>query len=160
MYQTEDLIRANHFDPVELEKNLISKFTLPENQMDELREWYGNLIKQMIKEEITVSGHLTSLKELIFKLNDFHIQLINTLQEEKYLELYKWASGFIIELKEKMKMPEITEIEVCINGLYGYMLLKLKNTDISQETSQVMAVFSQLLRYLAVKYHDVNNLKI
>ncbi len=160
MYQIEDLIRANHFDAIELETNVISKYTLPENQMNELRAWYRNLIKQMNKEDIKEDGHLFALKDLIFKLNDLHIQLINTLQEESYLENYKWSSGFIIELKEKMKIPEITEIEVCINGLYGYMLLKLKNAKISQETSEVMAVFSQLLRYLAGKYHEKYNLKI
>ncbi len=158
MYQIEDLIRANHFNSDDLERNVISKYKLPEDQMHDLRDWYKILVKQMIDEDITSSGHLSSLKELIFQLNDIHIQLINTLQEERYLEHYKWASGFINELKDKMGIPDITEIEVCINGLYGYMLLKLKKADISEETSQVMGVFSQLLRYVAGKYHDGNKL--
>jgi flagellin-specific chaperone FliS len=107
----------------------------------------------MVQDGIAESGHLESLRELIFKLNDLHIQLLNTIGEERYVELYQWAKDIIAELKQKMKLPEITEMEVCINGLYGYMLLKLKDNDISQETAQAMAVMSQLLGYVTRKYH-------
>jgi len=153
MYQIEDIIRANHLNPDELEKNVISKYVLPPDQMNELRKWYRNLVTQMIQEDIQEQGHLKSLKELIFQLNDLHIQLLNTLGEDRYLELYHWASEYISELKNKMKQPEMTEIEVCINGLYGFMILKLKNHEISQETLTAMAVFSQLLGYVTKKYH-------
>ena len=156
MYNIEDIIRANHLDMGMLESNVISKYNLPEDQMNELRKWYGNLIVQMTKEDIQGSGHLASLKELIFKLNDLHIQLLNTLTEERYLEHYQWASEFIQELKERMKSPDLTEIEVCINGLYGFMLLKMKHQNVSEETLQAMSVFSQLLRYLSKKYKEMN----
>jgi len=154
MYHIEDLIRANHLDMDEMEKNVLSLYTLSPHQMNELKVWYQNIIDQMIKDEIRENGHLTSLKELIFKLNDLHIQLLNTSGEERYLEYYQWASGLIKELKEKMKSPDLTEIEVCINGLYGFVLLKMKKKVISEETSQAMAVFSQLLRYLSGKYNE------
>jgi flagellin-specific chaperone FliS len=153
MYHIEGLIRANHFNLQELEMNVISKYSLSPDQMQELRSWYQNLIKQMLHDGIEESGHLQSLKELIFKLNDLHIQLLNTIGEERYVELYQWAKDIIAELKQKMLSPEITEMEVCINGLYGFMLLKLKNNDISQETAQAMAVMSQLLGYVSKKYH-------
>lgn len=154
MYQIEDIIRANQFDMNKLEKNVIEKYTLPADQMIELRAWYKNLIDQMIHEELQENGHLQSLKELIFELNDLHIQLLNTLEEDSYLENYHWASPYINELKEKMKIPEMTEIEVCLNGLYGYMLLKLKRSEISEETSQAMSVFSHLLGHVSKKYHE------
>ena len=160
MYHMEDLIRANHFDMDELEKNVLSLYTLPPQQWIELKTWYQSMIDQMMKDEIKEIGHLASLKELIFKLNDLHIQLLNTLGEERYLEHYQWASGMIKELKEKMKSPDLTEIEVCINGLYGFMLLKMKNKSISEETSQAMAVFSQLLRYISKKYNENNERSI
>ena len=153
MYHIEELIRANHLNIEELEKNVISRYSLPQEQMSELRSWYQNLLTQMVQDGIAESGHLESLRELIFKLNDLHIQLLNTIGEERYVELYQWAKDIIAELKQKMKLPEITEMEVCINGLYGYKLLKLKDNDISQETAQAMAVMSQLLGYVTRKYH-------
>lgn len=154
MFNIEDIIRANHDNMEELEKNVIANFNLPDNQMEELRAWYKSLIDRMEKEDLSQTGHLSSLKELIFQLNDLHLQLLNSLQEERYIELYHWAADYIKELKEKMKCPELTEIEVCLNGLYGYMILKMKSVTISEETLQAMSVFSQMLRYLSQKYHE------
>jgi hypothetical protein len=154
MFHIEDIIRANHDNMEELEKNVITNFNLPDNQMEELRAWYKSLVDRMEKEDLTQTGHLSSLKELIFQLNDLHLQLLNSLQEERYIELYHWAADYIKELKEKMKSPELTEIEVCLNGLYGYMILKMKSVTISEETLQAMSVFSQMLRYLSQKYNE------
>ncbi len=154
MFHIEDVIRSIHGNITELERIILVHYNLPNNQLDEVRAWYRNLIIQMEKEDIKESGHLSSLKELIFQLNDLHIQLLNLLEEERYIEHYKWASGYIKELKNKMNHPELTEIEVCLNGLYGTMLLKMKGKEISKETSEAMSVFSQMLRYLTKKYHE------
>lgn len=153
MFHIEDMLRANHFDMDELEMNIISKYSLPGAQQNEVRDWYKDLVSQMDKEDIKTEGHLKVVKEKIFQLNDLHIQLLNTLEETQYLEQYQWASEFIKELKEKMGHDELTEIEVCFNGLYGFMLLKMKGSQVTEETQQAMAVFSQILKYLAKKYH-------
>ncbi len=154
MYHIEDVIRANHLSIEELEKNIISKYSLPNSQQDDVRTWYADLIAQMKKDDAMEQGHISVLREMIFNLNDLHIQLINTLEEGVYLEQYQYASPFIKELKNKMGNAELTEIEVCFNGLYGFMLLKMKGNTITKETSEAMAVFGQLLRYLSKKYHD------
>lgn len=153
MFHIEDIIRSNFFKIDELEKNVIGKYQLSKDEINEVRAWYQYLIDRMEKEDIRETGHLSMLKELIFQLNDLHIQLLNTLEEERYIEYYRWAADYIKELKDKMKHEDLTEIEVCLNGLYGYMLLKMKGTPISDETSQAMSIFSQMLRYLSKKYH-------
>jgi len=152
MYHIEDVIRANKLEMGELEKNIISKYNLPERQLEEVRAWYHDLIRQMIRNDIQESGHLVSLKEVIFNLNDLHILLLNTLEETRYLELYHWASDSIKELKLKMNSPEMTEVEVCLNGLYAFMLMKMKGIEVTEETSEAMGVFSQMLRHLSTKY--------
>jgi flagellin-specific chaperone FliS len=154
MFHIEDIIRSNFFKIDELEKNVIGKYQLSKDEINEVRAWYQYLIDRMEKEDIRETGHLSMLKELIFQLNDLHIQLLNTLEEERYIEYYRWAADYIKELKDKMKHEDLTEIEVCLNGLYGYMLLKMKGTPISDETSQAMSIFSQMLRYLSKKYHE------
>jgi hypothetical protein len=154
MYHIEDVIRANHFNLNELEKNIITKYSLPAEQQDEVRTWYSGLITQMEKDDVKEEGHISSLREMIFQLNDLHIQLINTLEEDRYLEQYQWASPFIKELKDKMGNTELTEIEVCFNGLYGFMLLKMRGNRITDETTEAMSIFSQMLRYLSKKYHE------
>lgn len=152
MFNIEDVIRANTLDITLLEKNVISKYHLPDDQMGEIRQWYKDLIAQMIKDDIQDSGHLSSLKELMFKLNDLHIELLNSLDQERYVELYHWASNYIKELKSKMNHPEMTEVEVCLNGLYAYMLMKMKGLEITLETSEAMGIFTQMMRFLSKNY--------
>jgi len=153
MFNIEDVIRANKLDMVNLEKNVIPSYNLPESQLEEIRLWYKDLISQMTREDVQESGHLASIKELIFNLNDLHIQMLNSLDQERYIELYHWASDYISELKAKMNHPEMTEIEVCLNGLYGFMLLKMKGLEITAETLEAMGIFTQMLRFLAKNFH-------
>jgi len=158
MFHVEDVIRINKLDIAELQKNVISKYNIPENQLKEITNWYNDLIDQMEKGDIQESGHLSSIKELMFNLNDLHIQLLNSLEEERYVELYHWASDYIRELKAKMNKPALTEIEVCLDGLYAFMLLKMKGNGITDETSEAMGLFSQLLRYLSKRYYEIHTL--
>jgi flagellin-specific chaperone FliS len=152
MFNIEDVVRAHTLDITLLEKNVISKYNLPENQTREIRQWYSDLIAQMIKDDIQESGHLSSIKELIFKLNDLHIEMLNSLDQERYIELYHWASDYIKELKSKMNHPEMTEIEVCLNGLYAFMLMRMKGLEITTETSEAMGIFTQMMRFLSKNY--------
>ena len=48
MWQEEDLIRANHCEPEEMEANVIARY--PEEQRPAMREWYTNLITMMGEE--------------------------------------------------------------------------------------------------------------
>ncbi len=154
MYHIEDVIRANNFEVEKLESNVISKYSLPEKETNEVRTWYSDLIAQMDRDDVKEVGHIKAIQELILNLNDLHIQLINTLSESIYLEQYQIASPIIKELKNKMMHAELTEMEVCFNGLYGFMLLKMKGNAITQETTDAISVFSQLLRLLSKKYHN------
>jgi hypothetical protein len=154
MFHIEDVIRANRFSMSALERTVISKYNLEGESLDEVRSWYQSLIIKMEKEDVQEKGHVSSVKELIFQLNDLHIELLNTLEEERYLENYHWAADDIKELKVKMNDPELTEIEVCLNGLYAFMLMKMKGLQVSEETTEAMGVFTLILRYLSKKYHQ------
>lgn len=150
MFNIEDVIRAGKFDIRQLDP-IIAEY---KSDHVMVTQWYQQLIDQMQKEDVTQSGHLMQLREQMFLLNDLHIELLNKPEEEKYQELYKWCATYIKELKQKMHLEHLTEIEVCMDGLYGYMLLKLKKQEITEETALAMGTFSQLLRYLSVKYHQ------
>ena len=155
MFHIEDVIRAHNFDITELENKVISKYNLPESKIAEVRKWYKKLVSEMEREDIKEIGHLSSLVELGHKLNDLHIQLLNTLEEDRYKELYHWASPHIKELKSKMNKPSLTEVEVCLNGLYALMLMKMKGREVSDQTSEAMSLFGQLLKYLSKKHFEI-----
>jgi hypothetical protein len=154
MFHIEDVIRACHLDIEEIEKTILPDYKLPADKAEQVKNWYQKLISQMKDDDLQQSGHIRQLKELLYELNDFHISLLNTLQEERYVEYYQWAKPIIQELKNKMKTPSLTEMEVCFDGLYGFMLLKMKHKEITSETSDAMSIFIQLLRYLSKKYKE------
>lgn len=154
MFHIEDVIRAHNFDIQLLENKIISTYHLPDEEHKKVTEWYLKLMDQLDKNDARVSGHTLPLSELLHQLNDLHILLLNTLEEEQYVEYYRWAKPIIDELKNKMHNPAVTEIEVCFNGLYGYMLLKLKQQEITKETADAFTVLTQMLRYLAKKFNE------
>jgi hypothetical protein len=154
MYHIEDIIRSSGFDEAVLEQNVVSKYNLPPHQMSEIKHWYHGLMRDMQREGVEKSGHLAILTDLANELNDIHIQMLNTLEEERYKELYQWVKVYIKELKSKMNNPALTEMEVCLNGLYGFMLIRMQGREISEETAQGMSAFSQILRIVSQKFHD------
>jgi hypothetical protein len=153
MFQIEDIIRTHSLHIEELDKHIISKYTVSDAQKAEIKSWYQKLIDQMKKDDVLISGHTAPLKKIMHRLNDLHIELLNKTEEERYIEHYQWAKPIIKELKEKMNDPSLTEIEVCLNGLYGFMLLRIQGKEITAETSEAVGIFTQMLRYLAKKYH-------
>lgn len=157
MFHIEDVIRACGCNMQDIENKIIPGYHLPEVELELVRKWYQKIVDQMVEDELQQSGHIGNLRELMFRLNDLHLSLLNTLQEEQYIEYYHWAKPVITELKKKMKNPALTEIEVCFDGLYGFMLLKMKHKEVTSETSDAMSVFIQLLRYLSKKYHENQN---
>ena len=76
MWQVEDMIRASKFNFSHIDKNVISKFSLPEETLDEIRTWYTNLIILMVDENIQEKGHMSFLYNLIRELNDLHLRLL------------------------------------------------------------------------------------
>ncbi|MDE6987111.1 MAG: DUF4924 family protein, partial [Bacteroides acidifaciens] len=70
MWQEEDLIRANHCEPEEMEANVISRY--PEDRRPDMREWYGNLITMMREEGVRETGHLQINRNVIINLTELH----------------------------------------------------------------------------------------
>jgi hypothetical protein len=72
--------------------------------------------------------------------------------ESKYRRLYNAAYPFLRELEQKSENPNFNEIEICLNGLYGVLLLKIKKQEINSSTLNAVKTFSNLLVYLSKKY--------
>jgi len=100
MWQVEDRIRASGFNFSHIDKTIISRFTLPDETLNEIRTWYINLITLMIDENIQKKGHMSFLTNLIRELNDLHLRLLQSAEEEKYQEIYQKARENIRSFKE------------------------------------------------------------
>ncbi len=155
MWQIEDTLRAMKFDMNLVEEKLVSHFKQPDNVKDEIRNWYTNLILAMHEEGIKSKGHLQIVQSVTDELYELHKRLLYETPDDKYMLLFKKATPNIIAFREKLKMPETNDIEVCFYGLYGLLLLRIKQKKINQETIDAMQTFSNLLASLTQHYHGI-----
>ncbi len=155
MWQVEDLIRSSMFNFSHIDKIVISKFSLPDETLNEIRTWYTNLITLMIDENIQERGHMSFLTNLIRELNDLHLRLLHSADEKKYQQIYQKASENIKSFKQKSPETYYSEIEVCLTGLYGYLMLRLQQSQISAETKTAMTSFSNLLAALSTRFREI-----
>lgn len=152
MWQIEDMIRANKFDINLIRQNIIDKFDQPENVKQEMVDWYEGLVEMMKLEGVTEKGHLQINKNVIIELTDLHLRLLKSPQEPEYIATYYKTLPFIVELRAKSEDKSIPEIETCFSALYGFLLLRLQNKEVSGETQSAISQISSFLRSLAVKY--------
>ena len=157
MWQVEDLLRACSFNVELIEKKLVSRFQADEDIAREIFVWYNNLALMMEKEHTREKGHLQVLVNLVNDLNEFHLKLIETQADGAYLQLYGLNREAISELIHKSGNSVQSEVEACLNALYGVLLMKLKKVDISPVTLQTVEGFGRMIGHLSARYIQFEN---
>ncbi|MBS3777507.1 MAG: DUF4924 family protein [Bacteroidales bacterium] len=154
MWQIEDMIRANRFDPEQIDRNIIQKFDQPEEVKEEMREWYRDLIQRMENEGIKEKGHLNFLNSIIDELENLHKSTIRDPNELEYVNAYNKAKASINDLKGKSQGTARGDIEACLQGLYGILMLRLQKKDLNPATKDAQASISHLIAMLNDKYME------
>ncbi|MDR0574791.1 MAG: DUF4924 family protein [Tannerella sp.] len=154
MWQVEDLIRACRFDKNKIEEYIISQYKQPENIKREIRRWFQELTDMMRSEGVMENGHIQINKNVITELTDFHLRLLKSPQESIYGALYYKTLPAIVQLRSKSGGSDISEIETCLTAVYGYLLLKMQDKEISSETAESIKQISSLLAFLAARFHE------
>jgi hypothetical protein len=155
MWQVEDLIRACHFNPDEIESHIISRYDRPEEIKREIRQWYQELIDMMRIEGVKEKGHIRINRNTLAELTDLHLRLLNAPQETLYGSLYCKTLPAIVQLRSKGGGGEAAgEIETCLTAVYGYLMLRLRRAEISAETAEAIKQISRLLAFLAAKFRE------
>jgi hypothetical protein len=152
MFQVEDLIRAYSFDIDLLEVNIIGKFEQPYHVKRDMREWYLSLIAMMKEEKLNVKGHVPIVRSLISDLESFHIRLLHDETEAKYHKAYANVQLSIDSLRAKSDGSNFGEIELCLNGLYGLLMLRLTKKTISPETTSAFGLIGEMIALLSAKF--------
>lgn len=153
LYQVEDLIRAFHFDMDLINDKLVTKYQADEKTSGEISEWYKNLLAMMEKEGIQKKGHFQFITNLLSELNEFHLRLLETKADNIYISIFQAVAGLVNELKQKN--PEaITDVQVAIDGIYGYLMLKIQQKEITDETEEAVKRLSHWLAHLSKLFRD------
>jgi hypothetical protein len=153
LYQIEDLIRAFQFDIDLIQEKLVTSYQVDEKSSAEINDWYNNLLSMMKKEGIKEKGHLQFLTNLIGDINEFHIKLMNAGTEKVYVQTFKSISGLITELKQKNNSAQ-NDIQLGLDTVYGFLLLKMKKAEISDGTVNAVKQLSNWLGVLSNLYKD------
>ncbi|MBD8349527.1 MULTISPECIES: DUF4924 family protein [unclassified Dysgonomonas] len=153
MWQIEDILRANKLDIDVIEESIINKFDQTDDIKKEIKDWYEGLIEMMKLEGITEKGHLQINKNVIIDLTDLHLRLLKSPKEPEYISNYYKTLPFIVELRAKSEDKSTPELETCFSALYGFLLLRLQQKEISGETQAAISQISSFLRMLSNRYH-------
>lgn len=157
MWQVEDLLRACSFNPELIESKLVSRFNADEQTGKQIAGWYNNLALVMEKEHVRERGHLQVITNLVSDLNEFHLKMIATQVDGEYLRLYQKNRDAISDFVQKSGDSANNEVDACLNALYGVLLLKLKNAEISPLTQATVEGFGRMIGHLSARYIQFEN---
>lgn len=152
MWQIEDVIRAMGCSLPLIRKAYISKFTdyTDEQKEDEI-DWFGNLVRMMNEEGKRDQGHLNINDIIVRDLVDLHQRLLQSNRFPIYNAEYYKVLPFIVELRGKGD-KNISEIETCLDALYGIMMLRMQKKEISPETEHAIKEISTFIGMLSDYY--------
>lgn len=153
MWQVEDLIRAYGLDIDKIKKNIIDRCQLSGEQRKQMVEWYESLIDMMRREGVEEKGHLQINKNTLANLADLHNAILREPRLADYSAEFYRTLPYIVELRAKAGEEKAGEIETCFNALYGVLMLKLRQKDLSAETQAAIAQISRFVALLARDFH-------
>lgn len=163
MWQIEDLIRASGLDHEQVEAQIVSRYDLPEEEMNVVRKRYYELTDMMLEEGLRESGHLSINRIILDELEDLNRRLLANPNDIIYASLYHQILPSIVSLRQKNKTAaeanglsaeNTPDIETCLNGLYGYTLLRLKGEGVSEETQKAFSRIAGFLTLLSERYKE------
>ena len=153
MWQIEDIIRAYKLDIERIRTDIVNAYTdITDEQRTMLYEWYESLIDMMRSEGVAEHGHLQLNKNVIIDLTDLHLRLLKSPREPFYTAAFYKALPYIVELRAKSQGAQVGEIETCFNALYGILMLRLQQREVSADTLKAMKDITAFMTTLAEKY--------
>ena len=152
MWQTEELIRSYDLDITRIKNSIVTFLPVSDQEKDVITNWYGQLITAMEQEQLQTHGHLQETKTIIGALDKLHHLLLDVMKDVEY---HKLISNSVEPLETFRKMApdrHFSTVEICLNAVYGFLLLRLNNKPIDDEMTKLVDQFGLILSYLSYKY--------
>lgn len=150
MYQTEDLLRAYYFDIEDLRKNIIDH--LPAEDQQPALDWYSGLAQRMQEQGLEQNGHLQETQDYVKKLYNLHEQLLKA--DQQYRQIYSKTAVHIRNSMDASGGVVTNPVQAALNGVYGYLLLKLTGKPVDQDIMPAVNAFGDLLSYLSFRWRE------
>lgn len=156
MWQVENLLRAFQLDMDKVNNGIVSQYPVQnESERKELYEWYESLIEMMRTENVQENGHLQINTNIIIDLNDLHTRVLKSAKINDYnISFYR-----ILPLLNQLRLKSesgLSDIELCFNFQFGYMMLKMKKTEITGQTEHSQKEISLFMQIMSRTYKMYN----
>ena len=148
MWQVEDTIRAFGCSLGRIRREYIDRFDYTGEQKEEETDWFGNLIRMMNQEGCREQGHLQINKVTMQQLQELNAQLLASPKYPFYNAEYYKVLPYIVELRSRGADKAENEIETCFNSLYGVMMLRLQQKEVTPNTSNAVKEISTFIGML------------
>jgi len=153
MYQIEDLILSYDFNLDDIFKFVIKHMSQDEKVLKENLLWYADIIERMRKEKITSSTkRLSSTQYYLEQLTQLHEK--HMIADVEYKKLYTKAEKDILSHITRSGNSITNPVLICINGIYGMLLLNLNGKKIAVEVHAKIKKFGKVLGYLSQAYKE------
>ncbi len=155
LFKTEDLLRTFEFDLNRINSQVIANIPVSDNEKKELILWYVDLIEAMKSQKIEKFGHLKVVNGLISQLTALHTNLLTN--QNKYKDIFVKAEPYIKEQIETSNQTLSNPIQVCLNAIYGFLILKLEGKKVTPNQQEMLEHFGDLLSFLSFKYKEAQS---
>ncbi|BDD09716.1 hypothetical protein FUAX_21480 [Fulvitalea axinellae] len=152
LYQTEELIRAFDFDIDLIYEHVLKHLPVEQQERNEVKAQYLDFLEKMKAEGLDSNPgqHLQSTQALVSELDDLHIQLLGN--DSDYRAVFAICRLEIRRLSELNPDKNITPVQVCLNAMFGFLLLRLNGKKISEEDERGIKPIGELLSLLSFHY--------
>lgn len=150
MYQTEDLIRAYNFNMEDVREYVIKH--IKNADQEELFNWYKGIAEQMKAEGIEERGHLKATQEVVKQIANLHQHLLKA--DQQYRQVYTNAAIHLHKSMEQSKGAVNEPVQAALNGVYGYLLLRMNGKKLDESLLPALNAFGDLLSYLSYRWRE------
>ena len=152
VWQMQDLLRSVDLKQEEL---FIKMGLTDANDPDNVeRNWLTSLAQRIKNEGVEKSGNVLDVETILAELFYLHNTLLGILKDSKYIEIFELTEPNIKGLMEKSEGNQ-NLVHHTLIALYGWLILRMKKSEISTETTEAMKSFSKLMAYLSLKYKEM-----
>ena len=156
MWQMEDLLRGSELNLDKIMRKMFPEASADDDMAQQYQDWFSSLIDEMNEKGLQKEGHLGTVEHYMKSMEDLHRSLLTTFQDDQYKAIYRETLEHITVLKGKSASDQIGDVEICLTGLYGLMLLKIKQAKISEETMEAIGKIGKMVAYLSASYNKLN----
>jgi len=154
LWYIQDIIRGFNLDIQQIRLHILQKIHYTTDQEKQLEAWYLNWINLLRKEAKVQAGNVSFLQELLMELSYLHQMLLTITKDPVYLKLFEKCKEEIGVLHQKNPNNK-SDVEVVLEALYGKIMLRLSNKEVSEATEKSLEKMSKMMAHLAQEYKKI-----